>query len=169
MCVCGVLYEVEGGSGEFKTLGLTEDGHELPCAQESEQIKAAYKRYIKHHKACIDSDLNVIIEETNTVNYFNRFHVSGYRKAGTFWFTCSCVKSYSLTTMRIDVSECKLLRKLIMSTTKKHVADKSNMLESHEYKASREEMCDGYDPKDLVDKVASCTLCFDLRRHSEPP
>ena len=54
-----------------------------------------------------------------------------------------------------------------MSTTKKHIAEKADMLESHEYQAAMKEMRDKEDSKHLINKVASCMLHFDLHRHSE--
>ena len=88
-----VFHELEGGAGEFKTLGLNEDACEIPCTPENEQSKAVSKRHVEHHKACIDADPSRIVDETSTVNYFTHFHDTGCRKASTFWHMCSCIKS----------------------------------------------------------------------------
>ena len=53
-CVHGVLHELEGGAGEFRTLGLTEDTHALSCALENAQSEAVHKRHISHYKACVE-------------------------------------------------------------------------------------------------------------------
>ena len=70
--------------------------------------------------------------------------------------------------MRTDASEHKLLRKLIMATTKKHIAEKADVFEIYQHEAAMEEMHDEEDPKDLVDKVASHMSHFGLHRRSEP-
>ena len=48
-CVCDALCELEGGLGEFKTLRLTQDAHELSCMPDNEQSKAVCRRHAKHH------------------------------------------------------------------------------------------------------------------------
>ena len=125
-----VLRDVEGKCREMKTLGLTKDARKLLRALEDEQSKAACRRHVKHCKARVDSDANRIADETSTVNYFTHCCVTGSRKAGTFWCTCSCTKSHSLASTRIDISERKLLMNLIIPATKKHVAEKADAFES---------------------------------------
>ena len=59
-CMHHVLHDVEGGAGELKILGLTEDAHGLLCVLENEQSKAVCKWRIKHYKSRVDTDLNGI-------------------------------------------------------------------------------------------------------------
>ena len=55
-----------------------------------------------------------------------------------------------------------------MKTTKKRIAEKADMFESHEHKQAIEQMHDEKNPKEIIDKVASHTSCFGLYRRSEP-
>ena len=55
-----------------------------------------------------------------------------------------------------------------MKTRKKHIAEKADMLESHEHKPAMEQMHDEKNPKEIIDKVESRTSCFGLHRRSEP-
>ena len=72
-----------------------------------------HKRHVNHYKACVESDKNRTHDENNIVNYFTHCDITGNRKAGAFWCMCSCANSYLLTSVEIDITEHKLLRKLI--------------------------------------------------------
>ena len=72
-----------------------------------------------------------------------------------------------LTSVEIDITEHKLLRKLITSTTKKCVAEKADTFDSDEFQSGTEEMCDEEEPKELIDKVASLCLYYSIHLRSE--
>ena len=143
---------------------MTEDAHALSRTPENAQSKAVLKR---HYKAHVKPDTNRTHDENNIVNYFTHCYVAGNRKAGTFWCVRSCVKSFLLTSIKIDISEHKLLRKLIVSTTKKHIAEKADTFDSDEFQLAMEEAHDEEDPKELIDKVSSLCSHYGTHRHSE--
>ena len=152
-CVCDALHELEGGAREFRTLGFTEDAHALLYTPGNAQSESAHKRHVNHCKAHVESDENRTCDENNIVNYFAHCYVAGNHDAGAFWCTHSCINSYLLTSMKMNISEHKLLRKLTMPTTKKHVAEKGGMLHSDEYQAAIEETLTKKTPKNQQTKL----------------
>ena len=167
-CKCHVLRDIEEKCREMKTLGLTKDVRELLYLSENEKIKEFCSKHVKHCKECTDADANRISDETNAPICFYHCCTLGPRKASEFWVACSCVKSYLLTSMGMEISQRKLLIKLIISATNKRVVEKSDMLEAHEFQAGIEEVHDEEHPKEQIDKAASISLCCSLNHHSEP-
>ena len=125
-------------------------------------------RHINHFRACIEAYPMRRADDDNMTNYFAHCYLSDEREAGVHWFMCSSIKSWALASMKIDISTFKTLRKLLLATTKKHVAEKASIFQQEEYQAAMDEMCDENDPTDLVDKVATCLMCCGLHRRSEP-
>ena len=166
-CAHDALHKLEGRSGELRPLGLTEDACKLLCAPENAQSKAVCNRHINDHNACVESDKNRTCDKNNIVNYFTDCYVAGNRKAGTFWCVRSCIKSCSLTSTKIDISDHELLRILVVSTTNKCTSEKAGMFDSDEFQSAMEETYDEEDPKELIDEVASLLSCYDMRRRLE--